>query len=484
MIAKRADILPFWEESKAKLNQYGPNSVVYYQKTPDSAGYAYRATSATYVETLQPPDINYENWSIDKTYAVPWKADGKYEVGSRVFYFNGSRSYVYTPTVRYFGGNQPPNEELDEDEIRTWEIEMEYDYSGYNIFYGNYGPDFLFPVKKFVGYTGSKVGSFNPTDPEERPMTFSVEIGAGNYAELRADVVYYLETEGIISKDYAEINSIYQSFPYDDGVYVFIENFNKDGTKIHNKKGMHRAKYLKKINPLDKYYKYANSQFVHTLGYSSYYGYTYGSLLYYKPHGFSIEMWPSVSDSDYELVPSAGLSQYNGLNSLAPMNPVPSYGVAIDWNGDGTGYEYTLEGVGFNGEIPKLPDGTGGYPATPPEYLKTNAFFNRSSPAFNDRNCKFTMLRTDYSYGGYETYRYEYNGQSYISYLEKPNKGPYYSLVNETIDSMEASYKEDTGYKAYYSITRSKDKGNPIDFNSYVRAATFSYLTWIGYEID
>lgn len=474
MIAKRADVLPFWDVSRAKLNQYGPNSVVYYQDSPDSAGYAYRANQ-NYQETLQPPDINSENWTIDNTFAVPWKEDGKYKIGSRVFHFNGARAYVYTPTVRYFGGNQPPNEELDDDGIRTWELEMDYPYIQ-NASYVE--TEFLFPLKKFVGYTGSKVGSFSPIDPEERPITSVVDIN-GTLYQYREEIVGYLSEKKIISDDWNELNSIYQSNPYDTDVYVFQKLNTQNDTYTHLKKGIHRALYLKQLSvdfPASydtKYYTYAKSQFVHT--------YSPNTNNYYKPSGFCIEMWPSVSESDYELVPSSGLGSY----SLTFEVKTPYYGVGIRPE---YAYGEPFDSVGFIGEIPSDPNGVGGSPATPPEGLKYDAVFSRNTPAFNYRICKFAMLKTDYVHNGYEGTPY-YTIVDGIEienwvYTLKPNRGPFYTMAYETIDSMEDSYKEEGSFKDTFSITRSKNKGNPIDFAPYISYGTYTSMTWAGYEID
>ena len=475
MIAKRADILPFWDISRAKLNQYGSNSVVYYQDSPDSAGYAYRA-NANYQEIFLPPDINSENWTIDKTFAVPWKAEGKYEIGSRVYYFNGARAYVYTPSVRYFGGNQPPNEELDDDGIRTWELETDYSYSQFS---SKVVSEFLFPVKKFFGYTGSKVGSFDPMDPEERPTSYSDEIN-GNLIEGRQAIVGYLSEKKIISDDWSELNSVYQANPYDTNVYVFQRYNPQNDTFTHLRKGIHRAIYLKQQSvdypsTFDsKYYTHAKSQYVHTIsGYGHY---------YQKPSGFCIEMWPNVSESDYELVPSSGLAAI----TLAVRNPLPNYGVSVIPDPFGGG---PFDAITFSGETPSSPDGLFGSEATPPELLKYDAGFSRSTPAFNYRICKFAILREDYIHKGYEKvpYTVQENGVEVTKYyyIPKPNGGPTYTMEYETIDSMEESYVEDDGsFKETQSITRSKNKGNPIDFSSYISNGTYTTLIWAGGEID
>lgn len=476
MIAKRADILPFWYEKVAREGGYGANSLVFYYKDLESPAYAYRANNP-YTETFKSPDENPENWSIDKTYAVPWKADGKYSLGSRVYYFNGARAYVYTPTVRYFGGNQPPNEELDEDGIRTWELEMDYgnDY--------NAPSEFLFPVRKFGGYTGSKFSSFDPLEPEDRPLEVVVIIDNGGSTETyRDEIVFYLQEKGIISKDYKEFNSVYQSFAYDISSYVFQEYSQQSNSWIHLNKGIHRAIYLKKLNVGNPWYTYAKSQYIHTLYAFSYqYGFSY-----WKKHGFSIEMWPNISDSDYELVPSSGLYFTLGFPYQSPYSPIPSYGVSI---GPTNSSLFMANGVSFNGEIPKDGNGSQGTGATDPSYLKFDASFNRSNVAFNYRNCKFFMLKEDSLFDGYDVTVFsgvDSNGNpyTYYNYNQRPLVGPNYSIISEIVDSKEESYRDDNGYRAYQAITRSIEKGNPIDFAPYIREGTVTLITYAGWEID
>lgn len=493
MIAKRADVLPFWEAQKARLGVYGPNSLVFYQKTPEDAGYAYRAKNP-YTETAQPPDENTENWGIDKTYAVPWNQNGKYGQDSRVYYFNGSRAYVYRPSIRYFGGSQPPNEEVDNDGIRTWQIEMNYRYgnTGY-WFYEQPKPDceILIPVKKYGGYTGDKVTGMSPIYPEERFLEAYYEDSMGNRFPIYEGLLIHLEKIGKLSKDYSEINSVYQSNPYDTNTYVFYEQkLDADNKPIHKQKGIHRAEFLKSLyntNPQDYgYFKHAKSQYLHT----------YSSTLsdtYIKAHGFAIEMWPNISESDYELVPTSGLSVRGGFYSYSPytpLSPIPEFGVAISW------YSYQYNGTSFSGDL-RDPNGDGykGLEPSDPFYdisVKFRGIFFRYSTAFNYRDGTVYLLKTDVltTFEPYPKFKTVYDpntgqpiivpdGTGYNGKQEEPS----ISVVSEYIDSMEFSYEQPTPYDTS-SITRSEELGNMIDFSKYIRAATSTSLGTCGWRID
>lgn len=493
MIAKRADVLPFWEAQKAKLGVYGPNSLVFYQKTPDDAGYAYRAKNP-YTETVQPPDENKDNWEIDKTYAVPWKENGKYEADSRVYYFNGSRAYVYRPSVRYFGGSQPPNEEVDSDGIRTWQIEMNYRYGNYGYwFYEQPKPDceVLIPVKKYGGYTGDKVTGMGATFPEERFFDAYYEDYNGQQYSFYDNILYYLEQTGKQSKDYSEINSVFQSNPYDTGTYIFYEDkLDSDNKPIHRQKGIHRAERFRRLyvenENANVYYKYAKSQYVHT-------SYSFFSDSYIKAHGFAIEMWPNISESDYELVPTSGLSIRGGFYAstpYTPIDPIPNFGIGVSWPFN----EYN--GTSFSGDM-RDPNGDGydGLDPSDPFYdasVKVRGVFWRYSTAFNNRNGTLYLFKTDYltTYEPYPRFKTIRNpitgidevfpdGTGYTAKQEEPS----YSVVTESIDSMEASYEQPAPYDQS-SITRSEELGNVIDFSKYIRTATNTSIQSCGWRID
>jgi len=496
MIAKRADLLPVWELGKARGNQYRANSVVYYQKDPDEAGYAYRGKNP-YTETFKEPDINKENWEIDKSYAVPWKASGKYEQGSRVYYFNGSMAYVYIPTIRYFGGTNPPNQEVDDDGIRTWELETNYRYGPLPNYFGiNRSPlcEVLIPVRKYGGYTGQKVGGMSPIFPEDRFFdAYYEDYDTGAIYSIYGNILYYLEEEGKQSKDFKEINSVWQSYAYDTDTYVFYENnFDSNGKPIHRKKGPHRAKVLKELNyqSWNDYYKYAESQFEHTRVNSFWFE------SYVIAHGFSIEMWPNISDSEYELVPTSGLKtrgNYFFSTPLTPLTPIPSWGAGVSWGG-GVYRDWYYGSLGFSGDM-RDPNGDGfdgNYGRFYDITFKRDGFFWRSSPAFSNRDSVEYMLKTDelVTYEAYPRYKSVYNPVTGITdyvrdgnnYMAKTSK-PVYSVIAESFDSRESSYEQPPP-RNLQSLTKTAELNNQLDFGRYAKRLTYTSIQKCGWKID
>jgi hypothetical protein len=495
MIAKRADLLQFWSLDKAKAGEYRANSIVFYQKTPDDAGYAYIGKNP-YVETNQPPDENKDNWTIDYSFAVPWKSNGKYSINSRVYYFNGSNSYVYKPTVRYFGGTQPPNEEVDEDGIRTWELEMSYRYGAYgnDNFYLRDSPDceILIPVKKYGGYVvGKSPTTYFNTYPEERLEYFAYTDSQDNIID-NGHIISYLEEQGLLDNNFSEINSIYQTNPYDTKTYIFLKYGGGEPKPL--RRGIHRATWYKEqfyyANPTaNPYYTYAKSQYQHTLG-----AYSFSS--YIDAHGFSIEMWPNISESDYEFVATQGLSElvanqglngeepYQGLNVLGPF---PDGRPTVSFEGIlASGY-----GTIFNGLI-QDPSGNVIQEETEGDYFFIfDAQFRRTNNAFDERKGTVFLLKEDYvhTYDEYPMYEIDENGDYVyvgIGYTksERPRE---VSIITEASDSKESGFEQPPRQfisADLLSITKSIELGNAVDFKSHQKKNTTTTITSCGWTID
>jgi hypothetical protein len=487
MIVRKADEIDPWTAEKAMANYYRPNSVVWYQKDENSQGWVYRAKS-DYVKSKTPPDED-DKWVRDYSFYLPWKAGNKYEIGMRVYFFNGQRLYGYIASKRYFGGTGEPNTEVDEDGIRTWEIDFKYLTS---VYYGPLPSEFLFPVKKRRGYIDGKINSFTHTDPEERPVSYGYYDSEGFYREPYGGLIGYWEEEGILSKDYKEFNSKFQSYAYDSNTYVFVKLTNNGTSSEHRKAGIHRAKFLKELNPKDPSLTYAESQSRWTYSYSPF----TGQHEYFNPHGFSIEMWPTATDEDYELVPSYGFKSfgfYGGTRSGYDTQPRVSGGIRFP-----DPYFYFSTGVSFNGDMTG-PDHQGtNYQETPDEYLKLSAYFDRNCPAFDGRVMTINLLKTEeYSYWDSEP-QWCYNEDTKATYqcgvtwvlkrvgYEADASPPYpwlsFEYIQETIDSYEESYKwgEPTVDFLWSSgMVRNKDE-NPIDFNKYKKRLTSTSIGWVG----
>lgn len=386
-IAKKSDLLPVWSAGKGASGYYGPNSVVFYQKDPELAGYAYRAKS-TYIPSNIPPDED-SNWEIDYTYSNKWVASGKYKLGSRVYYFNGQYTYAYVASRRYFGGSGKPNEEVDDDGIRTWELEADYHKDIYGYMYAGGLPTVLFPVRKVGGYIGGdRAWPYNPQYPEERYEGRNYYDGNGNYNSINPSLDLYLYKENIQKKDYSDINSKYQSYAYDSRTYIFTKDKpNSDGVYENTKKGEHYAKWRKRnstgnwteTNPNP--YKFAESQYAFTARYTFVFGWNF--VDYFDIHGFSIEMWPNIAINEFSLVAST-TADYNNYWWLYSYGL--TYAPNVRFNGDAGYYIY---GLGLTGGG-KSPDGEQEWESNPPdEQCTASALFERRSPAFSDLNCEY-----------------------------------------------------------------------------------------------
>lgn len=461
MLIRKADALPSWNENNALSGIYGPNTIVWYQKNSNTAGYCYRAKS-TYVKSSTPPNED-SNWEIDYTYHFPWKEDGKYNVGSKVYYFNGQNTYGYKASIRYFGGSGKPNEEVDDDGIRTWELDFQYIEAKSNNFgiYSYLGRDILIPVRKKCGYVDGKAYPINPIDPEELMSPVGYEVN-GQQLNRYEYVVYYLQDNGIISKNYTEINSIFQSDIYDNTTYIFNEDkADSNGNLIKRKKSIHRAKYAKeKSSNLDIGYV-GDRQFLFTL-------YSTLEYSYMRKHGFSIEMWPNINDNDFILVPMDIL-----WNNDFFFQQSTQYSVAI---GD---YPYYSDGLAVNGG--DTDPNTGVHiPETPDSQCKTNLRFYYNSNNFRERtiNTYFLIQKVDTYWEQFPIYSYDGNGNSYISGYSwsQRERDPIYSFDKYSADSKEESFKYD------FIIRDVND--NPLDFSSYKKAGSYTSIYLAGWSIE
>jgi hypothetical protein len=512
MIKKRASALPVWTQANASAGRYGAGSLVFYQADSAlTASYAWRAIPS-YTETTQSPDEN-GNWVIDPSWASDWSSEGEYIIGQRVYYFNGVRGYVYIASVRYFGGNGEPNLEVDSDGVRTWEIEMEYSTITVDSIEtypeGSSGPsvtvyekrpihaEFLFPVRKHGGYNGDRlnVASQFPLDPEER-----TQVVIPNYDgqdDANDEIARYVRTESASeAQNYSDINSVYQSYPYDEATYRFYERWrDSNGNQIHLKKGIHAATYLRdyggSIDPMsqggDRQFAYVSSVLSRTVG------------GYYNAHGFSIEMWPTATEGDYELVPSSSLHHVTGSRNH-PLPCQPYHTIGVDWARSavipsapigGFGTQDNIGGSTLNGDC---------YYPIPPEITerldqgetsegacKFQGFFYRTSPAFSERTARVYTIRT-YSerkytiqtinvnpYSGELTY--VWNRQAIYNGLQRPDG--FVALGTSPINSFQDSYTDDDALSYVTS---------PSDFNfnfwKYIRKQHDSLVFTVGWKLD
>lgn len=487
MAYRLATSLPAWDAARAISLGYSAGNIVWYQKDKDSVGFAYKAKNP-YAESGKPPNEDEANWQIDYSWAVPWKQGHSYKIGTRVLYHNGQAGYIYVASVRYFGGTGKPNEEVDLDNIRTWELEQVYDIldaDGTGMYGVPRDCEFLFPIKKIAGFTGSpsKNSSFFPADPEERPIIYI-------NPEQTPSILTYIKINELSGKeDFSDLNSIYQSHPYDTNVYEFYSpKPDTNGNLIHERKGTHKAEYIKKYDDYEdsKYRKNGKSQFAYcTHGRSS-----YGQ--YYNPYGFSIEMWPHAMHSDYELVPSASLHNVYKFDQpwtyyTRPQRP-PYYLI------HSTPYGSVTSGFGdaiyINGEY-KPPEGL--YPqATIPQSDdsagKRDAFFYTTTPAFSRRIARMYFIKIDKqgTWKQHPVYGPDENnpesteliilGYYYTLEFEQPT----ITLISEQIDSLDISYKDDN----LLDFSRTAAGTNQINFNKYKKEMVATEIYNCGWKVD
>lgn len=496
MIVRKADEVDPWTAEKAMANYYRPNSVVWYQKDDKTQGWVYRAKS-DYVKSITPPDED-NKWVRDYSFYLPWKAGNKYEIGMRVYFFNGQRLYGYIASRRYFGGTGEPNSEVDDDGVRTWEIDFVYKNYYY---YQGLPTEFLYPVKKRSGFIDEKINAFTHTDPEERPTPRVVETSSGIYDEWGAGIIDFCTRKGFLNKDYREYNSKYQSYAYDPETYVFYEQkLDSNNKQIHKRKGLHRAKFLKELYPKDPVFTHAESQFRWVYRYNTIF-WQYGD--YFNPHGFSIEMWPNANDDDYELIPSYGFKTF-GYFSLGNFGSgsftYPQVSGGVYFPNFWTSYYWQINtGVGMTGGAGSpAPDGRN-YPETPDSELIFNAYFSRNCPAFDGRVMRLNFIKEEESYqwvdDGYWTKDCEDCPRYWVEnwVLERigyeADEDYYdsawysYSFTEETVNSYEESYKWGTSSAPITDINDNKvrDKTeNPIDFNQHKKFLTTTSLSWMG----
>lgn len=494
MIAKRADALPAWDKKKAEQVGYTVGNRVWHEPS----GFAYRAIAFT--DSGASPESDPSSWQIDWDYAMPWREGTRYKIGARVYYNNGRSTYVYVASPRYFGGGSPPNEEEDNDGIRTWELDIKYDLKsgtfGYNIPPLSAKSEFLYPVKTVVGWTPTGKHSFNRLDPEEwYSGNLPPDNGSGNYATLGMNDFseFYKNIDDEIGvDDYSKINSVYQSHPYDTKCYSFVElKPNDDGEYEHVREGTHMAYYRKRLrgNPQEGFYSNAVSQVAYMYDWNDPY---VDKTIYYNPHGFSIEMWPSANSNEFVLVPSAGLGQFAKTNNLrTTTSPIPNGGPFVGTYGGNK----TTGGGSFGGSWQChgqliASDGVEQMPASPPSdsELKSEGGYWTHTPAFANKSVVLYILKIDNLISFKPvTYTYPETGETVVLFYEADLQNPTATFLKERIDSFEDSYKTETGevppfYDGNTFLTRTIAQGNAFNFNKYKIVNTFSGGRIIGWS--
>ena len=393
MVINRADSLSYWSEETSLNVGYKSGSVVYYVNKK-GVGHAYRAIQdIDKYYTNIPPSDDKTNWAIDYTYASEWKADGKYIEGSRVYYFNGQHTYTYVASVRYFGGNGKPTEEEDDEGYRTWELEVGRNSTTVDYFnFTTLGKknNLVHPVRK--NSSVPPLVALNPENIDTWPIRNYDMVSPDEYI---GDRVKEVDANGAIAYDWSLLNSVYESHPYDIYTYVFRKFLKTEQTPdgpidVYDvfKKGYHWGEYIKKFyhdssvtNPNGEYWNASvgKRQFFFT-DRSRNPNYPF---MYHSNEGYSVEMWPNLSENDYEFA-LWGSDPYTMSGLLQPAGP---FAFPI----------FSSQGFGASGQIID-PDGNIEYPSFNGPPLRIWLSANTEFHIKRRWKFKFFVIKTTYYY--------------------------------------------------------------------------------------
>ena len=500
-MAYTVDQYPTWKETEAK--NYVQGSRVSW-KDENGITWGFIANSVYKdgkVNGVVVTPSRYSGWSYDSKFGFAWSSTETYTVGQRVYYDIGdpkkgtSVEFLYIASTRYFGGHGKPNEEVDDDGIRTW----------YPVFsqvrLGTRSQFTLFPIKKRFELT-SNYAVTGGLNGQGISSAESIGVVASNITSAEAYVKHYGkwfdESADFKTGGHPEdVNSVFEGSPYDENVYSFYtlkEVNDKNGKrkiKVPRKKGIHRAQLAKiKYNEAkqeDKdgiyiMYSTADRQWYHTTYgggvndngetisggnntklFPFYFQETsmeqYNSNPFYE-YGFSCEMWPSLNeDTGYELIPHncrnlpTGTSSYN--SSVAEKFP----NIIVNTSGS------SFDNGGFLGVTGG--DKTTGHEQEPTseEACKVPLYIELNSMAFWNRTITIRLLVSDSTY----SWKKDSNGYEYADY--QPIK---YRFENIDVEISDSSFigeadPNDT-YKKYKWMV--KDGKVELDFSSYRKPRT------------
>jgi hypothetical protein len=304
MLAPPAEPFPLWTLAKDNAGEYDFGSKVSYKRNGRGVAEGYRANSLYKKGTGKNPE-EYAGWSIDPYYAEEWSPSVKYKELDKVWYEVGdskaySKYYLYFASVRYFGGTSPPNEEEDDDGIRTWQLFTEPS--------ANATKTLWMPMRKIAGnwgdvtVTGTLETGYGATGPIG-PLNYPFDNTApDNFVyTLNQD----LSPQATPRRDFYGVNSRFEGNPYDRNVYSF--SFYQNNELIPRKKGVHMAQVLKESGTPayalnEREWGYTFYAFGAGAGIGNRYPFNYGFGNFNGSLGFSIEMWPNDVDSNVELV--------------------------------------------------------------------------------------------------------------------------------------------------------------------------------------
>ena len=425
MLAPPAEPFPLWTLEKDNAGEYDFGSKVSYKRNGRGVAEGYRANSLYKKGTGKNPE-QYAGWSIDPYYAEEWSPSIKYKEGDKVWYEVGdpkaySKYYLYFASVRYFGGTGYPNEEEDDDGVRTWQLFTEPS--------ANATKTLWMPIRKIAGNWGD--------------ATIGGDISSGVYASGTVGPLNYptnnivpdnfiyslnpdLSPQPTPRKDFYGVNSKFEGNPYDRNVYSF--SLYENNQLISRKKGVHMAQVLKQGgNPV---YALNEREWGYTFyaagagaGLGTTYPFNYGFGNFNGSLGFSIEMWPNDVDENIELVTMPIGGNRVGLEN---QNSVQFY-----CNGN-------VNNI-FGGDV--NPDNGFVTPPTNPanQKLYVRATFN--CPTFQGRNFTMRFFMSKISYYWKQYPPMTEGGSPFYREVYNPPQG---SVVEMSFDTKDDSFR----YKA------------------------------------
>lgn len=408
----------------------------------------------------------YSGWSLDPKFAFAWSSSEVYVAGQKVYYDIGdpkkgtSVEFLYIATPRYFGGHGKPNEELDEDEIRTW-IPL-FD----PVRFGTRSQYALVPVRKEFELFNQESGGLYGEKSISMPETFNANASALTNAKEYAEFNDKAENYG------TKVDSIFEGNPYDINVYSFYdekrvkENGVERIIKTHRKKGIHYAELAKIQYDKDEekkkngigyggswYAKNAKRQWFFTSYQSSYqiiYPFYYQTYVIYaneswsgySMYGFSIEMWPTTPDDKIELIPHNHKATPSNIFGGQFYGKYPSL---------------KIDGIGalMQGDDNEAPSPTTG---TDKSGLKSKARIEVSSMAFWSRTITVRCIVRNHSW----YWQTDENGNK-----EQKWKDPDYSFVNLDFVISDSSFN--TNNKWYFE--------KELDWGSYQKSRTMTSIS-------
>lgn len=305
---------PDWSEKDAKSGVYATGSLVVY-KCFDRIERVFKFNSPD-EDSASPPENN-EQWEYVDDIVYEWTPRA-YTIGEIVRYNN----LRYVATVRYEEGVAPPNEEVDDDGVRTWMLNYADGTIPVTPFFtkkrfGYLTADDVYPYGNYLEDISHSIIPFPPTNID--PPQYTLFQASDRFASERDEKLNYLDRRPEISR----ITSSMEAHPYHP---TYIKFFEPTSGKA---KWTHQSMITDKLFP----WVNKNAQGVARTFFtakrsipffnSTFFNYTQISVL---TDGVSIEYYPDEVINNLELI----MPEYSSLSRVI----YDSYYIAVDFVDD------------------------------------------------------------------------------------------------------------------------------------------------------